>query len=122
MNGEHVANTGAQRILLRSCLRAEIGMTDVIALAANVMRDRARRLVPLTRRRTAPVFELLIVNDELADLAACLSDGGRRTHIRRDSLWTSRSRATCAIGRPDSSAVLTARSRNSGGYFLPRAI
>jgi len=79
MNGERVASSAAQRMLhARYGTRAQVGMADVLDLAANVMRDRARRLVPLTRRRTAPVFELLIVTDELADLAACLSDGRRR--------------------------------------------
>jgi len=79
MNGERVTPSAAQRMIhARYGARRQVGMADVIALAANVMRDRARRLVSLTRRRTAPVFELLIVNDELADLAACLSDGGRR--------------------------------------------
>jgi hypothetical protein len=47
-------------------------------MASRVMRERARRLIPLARRRDAPVFELLIVTDELADLAACLCDGSRR--------------------------------------------
>jgi len=79
MNDEHVTTTAAQRILhTRYGTRAQVGMADVLDLAANVMRDRARRLVPFTRCRTAPVFELLIVNDELADLAACLSDASRR--------------------------------------------
>jgi len=59
-------------------------MADVIDMAANVMRDRARRLVPFIGRRTAPVFELLIVNDELAELAACLSDDGRRDATGRE--------------------------------------
>jgi len=79
MNGERVTSTAAQRMLhARYGARAQVGMADVIDLATRVMRDRARRLVPLTRRRTAPVFELLIVSDELADLAASLSDGSRR--------------------------------------------
>jgi hypothetical protein len=79
MNSEHVVPPAAQRMLhTRYGARAEVGMADVIGMAASVMRDRARRLIPLTRRRTAPVFELLIVNDELADLATCLSDDSRR--------------------------------------------
>jgi hypothetical protein len=55
---------------------AQVGFADVIDIAASVMRDRAHRL--LKRRQTVPVFELMVVDDELADLAACLSDGGRR--------------------------------------------
>jgi len=80
MNGERVASSAAQRMLHAryGTRRAQVGMADVLDLAANVMRDRARRLVPLTRRRTVPVFELLIVTDEVADLAASLSDGRRR--------------------------------------------
>jgi hypothetical protein len=45
------------------------------------MRDRARRL--LNRGQTVPVFELLIVNDELADLAACPSDRSQRRDATR---------------------------------------
>jgi len=79
MSGERVASSAAQRMIhARYGARRQVGMADVIDLATRVMRDRARRLVPLTRRRTVPAFELLIVTDELADLAACLSDGGRR--------------------------------------------
>jgi hypothetical protein len=79
MNSERVTPTAAQRMLhARYGARTQVGIADVIDVAANVLRDRARRLVPFTRRRTAPVFELLIVNAELADLVACLSDGGRR--------------------------------------------
>ena len=79
MNGKHVTLTTAQRMLhARYGARAQVGMADVIDLASRVMRARARRLVSFTRRRTAPVFELLIVTDELADLAACLCDGSRR--------------------------------------------
>ncbi len=75
MSSDRAAPTAAQRMLqARYGMRAGPGMADVLALAARVLRDRARRLVPFTRRRTVPVFELLIVNDELADLAACLSD------------------------------------------------
>jgi hypothetical protein len=75
MNGERVTPTAAQRMFhARNGMRAQVGMSDVIDMAARVMRDRARRLVPFTRRRTMPAFELLIVNDELVDLAACLSD------------------------------------------------
>jgi len=79
MNGERVTSTAAQRMIQAGYgVRRQVGMAEVLGLAANVMRDRARRLVPFTRRRPAPVFELLIVNDELAALAACLSDGSRR--------------------------------------------
>ena len=79
MNDEHVVPTAAQRMIhTRYGARAQVGMADVIDLASRVMRARARRLVSFTRRRTAPVFELLIVNDELADLATCLSDDSRR--------------------------------------------
>ena len=79
MNDEPVMTTATQQMIhARYGARGQVGMADVIDLAANVMRDRARRLVPFTRRRSAPAFELLIVNDELADLAACLSDGSRR--------------------------------------------
>lgn len=54
---------------------AQAGMADLIDMAVKVMRTRARRLLlAFTGRRTGPVFELLIVNDELADLAANLSD------------------------------------------------
>src|SRR5439155_19407176 len=45
-----------------------------------------------------------------------------RTQWRRASLWTPRSRATCAIGRPDSNTKRTARSRSSSGYFLGAGI
>ena len=84
MSGDRVASSAAQRMLhARYGVRRQVAMADVIDLAARVMRDRARRLVPLTKRRTAPVFELLIVNDELADLAACLSDGSRRDATSR---------------------------------------
>jgi hypothetical protein len=54
-------------------------MANLIDTAVKVMRSRARRLPPFTGQPTVPVFELLIVNDELADLAACLSD--RRRHL-----------------------------------------
>ena len=75
MNDERVRTTAAQRIIqARYGARAQVGMTDVIELASRVMRARARRLVPFTRRRTTPAFELLIVNDELAQLATCLAD------------------------------------------------
>jgi hypothetical protein len=85
MNGDRVASTAGQRMLqARYGVRARVGMADVIDLAARVMRDRARRLVPFTRRRTVPAFELLIVNDELADLAACLADGSRRDATGRE--------------------------------------
>jgi hypothetical protein len=77
MNGDRVASTAGQRMLqARYGVRAQVGMADVIDMAVRVMRDRARRL--LNRRQPAPAFELLIVNDELADLAACLADGTRR--------------------------------------------
>ena len=79
MNGDRVTSTAAQQMLhARYGVRGQVGMADVIDMATRVMRDRARRLVAFPRRRTAPVFELLIVSDELADLAACLSDGSRR--------------------------------------------
>jgi hypothetical protein len=85
MNSERVTSTAAQRMIYaRYGARGQVGMTDVIDMAARVMRDRARRLVPFTRRRSAPAFELLIVNDELADLAACLSDGSRRDATGRE--------------------------------------
>src|SRR4051794_586926 len=42
----------------------------------------------------------------------------RRTHLRSASLCTPRSRATCAIGRPDSNARRVARSRNSSLHFF----
>jgi hypothetical protein len=85
MNGERVASAATQRMLhARYGIRPGPGMADVIAMATWVMRDRARRLVPFTRRRSEPVFELLIVNDELADLAACLSDGSRRDATGRE--------------------------------------
>jgi hypothetical protein len=58
----------------RSGVPAEVGMADLIDVAVKVMRTRARRLLAFTGQRAVPVFELLIVNDELADLAACLSD------------------------------------------------
>src|SRR4051794_33878218 len=45
-----------------------------------------------------------------------------RTHVRSASLCTPRSCATCAIGRPDSSANRVARSRNSSLYFFGAAI
>src|SRR3954470_22839779 len=45
-----------------------------------------------------------------------------RTHVRSASLCTPRSRATCAIGRPDSIARRVARSRNSSLYFFGAAI
>lgn len=76
MNSERVTTTAAQRMIhARYGMRTGPGMADVIAMAMNVMRDRARRL--LHRRQTAPVFELLIVTDELADLVACLADDRR---------------------------------------------
>jgi hypothetical protein len=76
MNGERVTTTAAQRMLhARYGARTQAGMADVIDLAARVVRDRARRLVH--RRQTAPEFELLVVTDELADLAACLADDRR---------------------------------------------
>ena len=84
MNGNRVAPAAQRMLQARSGERAQIGMADVIDMAANVMRDRARRLVPFTRRRTAPVFELLIVSDELADLAACLSEDSRRDATGRE--------------------------------------
>jgi hypothetical protein len=74
MNGDRDATSATERIQARSGVRADLGMADLIDLAARVMRDRARRLAPFTRRPAAPMFELLIVDDELADLAACLSD------------------------------------------------
>ena len=74
MNGDRCASTAAQRMLqARYGVRPQVGMADVIEMA-RVMRDRGCRLVPFTRRRMAPVFELLIVDDELAQLAACLAD------------------------------------------------
>jgi hypothetical protein len=77
MNGNGAASTAAQRLLhARYGARTHVGMADVIAMAGQVLRDRARRL--FHRRPPIPVFELLIVNDELAKLAACLSDGSRR--------------------------------------------
>ena len=85
MNGERVTPTAAQRMLdARYGARGQVGLADLIDMAARVLRDRARRLVPFTRRRTMPAFELLIVNDELADLAACLSDGSRRDATGRE--------------------------------------
>src|ERR1035437_9968137 len=45
-----------------------------------------------------------------------------RTRLRNASEPTPRSRATCAIGRPDSSARRTPRSSSSSGYFLDRGI
>jgi hypothetical protein len=79
MNGERVTSTAAQRMLdARYGARGQVGMADVLGMATNVLRDRVRRLVPFSRRRAMPAFELLIVNDELADLAACLADGSRR--------------------------------------------
>ena len=41
-----------------------------------------------------------------------------RTHFPSVSEWIPRSAATCAIGRPLSSAKRTPRSSNSSGYFL----
>jgi hypothetical protein len=76
MTGYGVGSTAAQRMLgARYGVRGQIGMADVIDMAMSVIRDRARRL--LKCRQAGPVFELLIVNDELADLAACLSDRRR---------------------------------------------
>jgi hypothetical protein len=76
MTGDRVASTAAQRMLqARSGGPAAVGMADLIDLATKVIRDRARRL--LHRRSAVPAFELLIVTDELADLAACLSDDRR---------------------------------------------
>ena len=77
------ASTASQRMIqARSGMRSEVGMADLIDMAVKVMRHRARRL--LHRGQTMPVFELLIVNDELADLAACLSDGSRRDATGRE--------------------------------------
>jgi integrase len=45
-----------------------------------------------------------------------------RTHLRSVSDGTPRSRATWAIGRPDSTTRRAPRSSNSGGYFLGRDI
>src|SRR5665647_2236657 len=45
------------------------------------------------------------------------SASSRRTHTRRVSGHTPRSRATALIGRSDSRARRTARSRNSGEYL-----
>src|SRR5712691_6040845 len=45
-----------------------------------------------------------------------------RTQRRSASRWIPRSRATAAIGRPDSNTSRTARSRNSSGYFFGRGI
>ena len=77
MSGDREASTAAQRMI--QARRVEVGMADLIAMAITVMRTRARRL--LHRRQTVPVFELLVVTDELADLAACLADdrGGVRS-------------------------------------------
>lgn len=74
MSRDRAGSTAAQRMIQERIARVDAGMADVIDLATRVMRARARRLLPLTRRRTAPAFELLIVNDELAQLAACLAD------------------------------------------------
>jgi hypothetical protein len=92
MNSERVTTTAAQRMLhTRYDARTQLGMADVINLATRVMRDRARRLIPSSKRHTTPTFELLIVNDELADLAACLSDRNRRDatgrEINRGARW-----------------------------------
>ena len=84
MNGERVTTAGQQMLHARHGVRTQAGMADVIDLAARVLRDRARALVPFTRRRPTPAFELLIVNDELADLAACLSNGSRRDATGRE--------------------------------------
>ncbi len=75
MNGDRVTSTAAQWMLDARYGAAQVGMADVIDLAMRVMRDRARRLVH--SRQAAPAFELLVVTDELADLAACLSDDRR---------------------------------------------
>jgi hypothetical protein len=75
MSADRAGSTAAQRILQARIARADAGMADVIDLATRVMRARARRLVPFTTgRRAAPAFELLIVDDELAQLASGLAD------------------------------------------------
>jgi hypothetical protein len=75
MTADRNGSGAAQRMLhARYGVRTQLEMADVIDVATKVMRDRARRLIPFTKRRAMPAFELLIVNDELADLAACLSD------------------------------------------------
>jgi hypothetical protein len=70
MSGDREASTAAQRMI--QARRVEVGMADLIDMAVTVMRTRVRRL--FHRRQTVPVFELLIVTDELANLAACLAD------------------------------------------------
>lgn len=47
-----------------------------------------------------------------------LSASARRTRLRNVSEWMPRSRATCAIGLPLSSASRTPRSNSSSGCFL----
>jgi hypothetical protein len=74
MSADRAGSTAAQRLLHARIARADAGIADVIDLARRVMRARLRRLVSFTGRRTEAAFELLIVDDEVAQLAACLTD------------------------------------------------
>src|SRR5680860_1702843 len=80
------------------------------ALRISLERRRSRT----SRRRAASSSRSAVVRRSLRvpwSASSCC------TQVRRLSGWTPRSRATALIGRSDSRARRTARSRNSGEYF-----
>src|SRR5438445_3143665 len=98
---------------------AHLGRSGSSSLAKNTLAafkiSFARRSSKFSlRNRRISSRSCVVSRSPRAPLSACVW----RTRLRNVSEWIPRSRATCAIGRPLSSANRTPRSSNSSGYFL----